>query len=54
LTLTLNVHLPSPAVALVLDTTASVQPALPALRGAALNLIDNLRPGDSAAVFRFR
>jgi VWFA-related protein len=41
------------SVALMLDSTGSMQPALPALRSAALNLIDGLRPGDSLAVFSF-
>jgi Ca-activated chloride channel family protein len=39
--------------ALLLDTTGSMQLALPALKGAALKLIADLRPADSAAVYSF-
>jgi VWFA-related protein len=39
--------------ALVLDTTASMQGALPALKNAAMKLIDDLRENDAVAVYRF-
>jgi len=39
--------------ALLLDTTGSMQLALPSLKGAALKLIADLRPADSAAVYSF-
>src|SRR5579872_3854941 len=38
---------------LLLDTTGSMQLALPALKNAALRLISELRPEDSAAVYTF-
>jgi Ca-activated chloride channel homolog len=38
---------------LLLDTTVSMVPALPALKNAALQLIDKLRPADSVAVYSF-
>ena len=41
------------AVALVLDTTGSMQGALPALKNAALRLIGELRPSDQVAVYSF-
>jgi VWFA-related protein len=40
-------------VALVLDTTGSMMAALPALKGSALKLIDDLRPIDTVAVYSF-
>ena len=39
--------------ALLLDTTGSMQAALPALKSAALRLLGELREGDSAAVYTF-
>ena len=41
------------SVALLFDTTGSMQAALPALRNAALKLIADLRPTDSVAVYSF-
>jgi VWFA-related protein len=41
------------SVALALDTTGSMQAALPALKSAALRLIADLRPVDSVAVYAF-
>jgi len=41
------------SVALLLDTTGSMEAALPALKNAALKLIDELRPIDSVAVYGF-
>jgi Ca-activated chloride channel homolog len=41
------------SVALLLDTTGSMMEALPALKNAALRLIDDLRPADSVAVYSF-
>ncbi len=41
------------SVALLLDTTGSMHDALPALKSAALKLIDELRPSDSVAVYSF-
>ena len=38
---------------LLLDTTGSMQNALPALKNAALRLISELRPEDSVAVYTF-
>ena len=38
---------------LLLDTTGSMLWALPALKNAALRLIDELRPGDSVAIYSF-
>jgi VWFA-related protein len=38
---------------LLLDTTGSMLRALPALKNAALKLIENLRPSDSVAVYSF-
>jgi len=39
--------------ALLLDTTGSMQEALPAVKSAALRLIDQLRPEDSIAIYSF-
>jgi Ca-activated chloride channel homolog len=39
--------------ALLLDTTGSMQNALPAVKNAALRFIDGLRPGDEIAVYAF-
>jgi VWFA-related protein len=41
------------SVALLLDTTGSMLHALPALKNAALRLIEDLRPSDSVAVYSF-
>ena len=41
------------SVALLLDTTGSMQAALPALKNAALKLIGDLRPSDFVAVYSF-
>jgi len=41
------------SVALLFDTTGSMQAALPALRNAALKLIGELRPIDSVAIYTF-
>ena len=41
------------SVVLLLDTTGSMQLALPALKNAALRLISELRPEDSVAVYNF-
>jgi VWFA-related protein len=41
------------SVALLFDTTGSMNAALPSLKRAAMQLIDDLRPGDSAAVYGF-
>jgi Ca-activated chloride channel family protein len=41
------------SVALLLDTTGSMQAALPALKNAAIKLMGDLRPGDSVAVYSF-
>jgi Ca-activated chloride channel family protein len=41
------------SVALLLDTTGSMLNALPALKSAAIHLIDELRPADSVAVYSF-
>jgi Ca-activated chloride channel family protein len=41
------------SVVLLLDTTGSMQFALPALKNAALRLISELRPEDSVAVYNF-
>jgi VWFA-related protein len=41
------------SVALLLDTTGSMTAALPALKNAALKLMDDLRPDDSVAVYSF-
>jgi VWFA-related protein len=41
------------SVALLLDTTGSMAASLPALRNAALKLIEDLRPIDSVAVYAF-
>jgi Ca-activated chloride channel family protein len=41
------------SVALLLDTTGSMEAALPALKNAAFRLIEDLRPADSVAVYTF-
>jgi len=41
------------SVALLLDTTGSMQAALPALKNAAMKLMSDLRAGDSVAVYSF-
>jgi Ca-activated chloride channel family protein len=41
------------SVALLLDTTGSMQAALPALKNAAMKLMNDLRMGDSVAVYSF-
>jgi VWFA-related protein len=41
------------SVALVFDTTGSMQATLPRLKSAALQLLDDLRPVDSVAVYAF-
>jgi Ca-activated chloride channel family protein len=41
------------SVALLLDTTGSMQAALPALKNAAMKLMGDLRAGDSVAVYSF-
>ena len=41
------------ACALLLDTTGSMRNTIPTLRNAARNLMDALRPGDSAAMYSF-
>jgi Ca-activated chloride channel family protein len=41
------------SVALVFDTTGSMESTLPRLKSAALQLLDELRPVDSAAVYTF-
>lgn len=46
-------HFAAVSVALVLDTTASMQAALPSLKNAAVKLIGELRPEDSLAVYSF-
>ncbi|HUP03704.1 MAG TPA: VWA domain-containing protein [Bryobacteraceae bacterium] len=46
-------HAAGVSLALVLDTTGSMAAALPALKAAAIRLIDNLRPVDSVAVYSF-
>lgn len=46
-------HTSSVSVALVFDTTGSMETTLPALKSAALRLLDDLRPEDSVAVYGF-
>lgn len=46
-------HLSALSCALVLDTTSSMEAALPALKNAALKLTDELRASDSVAVYSF-
>jgi VWFA-related protein len=46
-------HTSSVSVALLFDTTGSMEAALPSLKGAALQLLDELRPDDSVAVYSF-
>jgi len=41
------------SVALLLDTTASMEAALPSVKNAAMKLISDLRPADSVAVYSF-
>lgn len=43
----------SVSIALLFDTTSSMSATLPSLKGAAMSLVDELRPGDSAAVYGF-
>jgi len=46
-------HTASVSVALLFDTTGSMEAALPALKSAALHLLDELRPDDTVAVYGF-
>lgn len=46
-------HTSSVSVALLFDTTGSMVNALPHLKNAALQLVDDLRPTDSVAVYSF-
>ena len=46
-------HTASVSVALLFDTTGSMEASLPALKSAALHLLDELRPDDSVAVYGF-
>jgi Ca-activated chloride channel family protein len=46
-------HTASVSVALLFDTTGSMEAALPSLKSAALRLLDELRPGDTVAVYGF-
>jgi VWFA-related protein len=46
-------HTSSVSVALVFDTTGSMDQTLPSLKSAALRLLDELRPQDSVAVYSF-
>jgi VWFA-related protein len=46
-------HTASVSVALLFDTTGSMQASLPSLKSAALRLLDELRPDDSVAVYGF-
>ena len=46
-------HTSSVSVALLFDTTSSMGTALPPLKSAALQLLDELRPADSVAVYSF-
>jgi VWFA-related protein len=46
-------HTSSVSVALLFDTTGSMSAALPPLKSAALQLLDELRPDDSVAVYSF-
>ncbi len=46
-------HNAAVSVALLFDTTASMVNTLPLLKAAAMQLVDDLRPGDSAAVYTF-
>jgi len=47
-------HTSALSCALLLDTTGSMEPALPALKNAALKLIDELRDEDAVAVYTFQ
>jgi len=49
-----EMHSSSLSCALLLDTTGSMQAALPALKNAALKLIDELRDNDMVAVYSFQ
>ena len=46
-------HTASVSVALLFDTTGSMEAALPSLKSAALRLLTELRPGDTVAVYGF-
>lgn len=46
-------HTSSVSVALLFDATGSMESTLPSLKSAALQLLDDLRPEDSAAVYSF-
>ncbi len=46
-------HTASVSVALLFDTTTSMEGSLPSLKSAALHLLDELRAGDSVAVYGF-
>jgi Ca-activated chloride channel homolog len=46
-------HTASVSVALLFDTTGSMEATLPSLKSAALHLLDELRPDDSVAVYGF-
>ena len=46
-------HTSSVSVAMLFDTTGSMSATLPSLKSAAMRLVDELRPGDSAAVYGF-
>jgi VWFA-related protein len=46
-------HTASVSVALLFDTTGSMENALPSLKSAALHFLDELRPEDSVAVYSF-
>jgi len=46
-------HTAAVSVALVFDTTGSMVAALPPLKNAAMQLVDDLRPTDSVAVYSF-
>jgi VWFA-related protein len=46
-------HTASVSVALLFDTTGSMEGALPSLKSAALRLLEELRPDDSVAVYGF-
>jgi VWFA-related protein len=46
-------HTASVSVALLFDTTGSMEATLPSLKSAALRLLDEMRPDDSVAVYGF-
>jgi len=46
-------HTASVSVALLFDTTGSMEGALPSLKSSALHLLDELRPDDTVAVYGF-